>query len=79
MAGMSSGVGKRKRHTPEEVVAKLRQVAERWRLDYNHRRPHSSLDYQAPAAFAAAWDSSGSAALRLRKPPRKCDIVTQLS
>ena len=24
-----------------------------WRLEYNHRRPHSSLDYMTPAAFAA--------------------------
>ena len=24
-----------------------------WRLDYNHHRIHSSLDYQTPAAFAA--------------------------
>jgi len=32
---------------------KLRYVADRWRMDYNHYRPHSSLDYMAPAAFAA--------------------------
>jgi putative transposase len=30
-----------------------RWVVDRWRLDYNHQRPHSSLDYQTPAEFAA--------------------------
>ncbi len=34
-------------------IDELRYVADRWRLDYNHYRPHSSLDYMAPAAFAA--------------------------
>ena len=28
-------------------------VTDRWRLDYNHHRIHSSLDYQTPAAYAA--------------------------
>lgn len=28
-------------------------VIDRWRLDYNHHRPHSSLNYQTPAAYAA--------------------------
>jgi len=35
-----------------------RWVVDRWRLDYNHHRPHSSLDYQTPAAFAARCAAS---------------------
>lgn len=30
-------------------------LVEDYRLDYNHRRPHSSLNYLTPAAFAAAY------------------------
>lgn len=30
-------------------------VVENWRLHYNHQRPHSSLAYQTPAAFAARF------------------------
>ena len=28
-------------------------LIDRWRADYNHRRPHSALDYPTPAAYAA--------------------------
>ena len=34
-------------------LAEARYVLDQWRLDYNHRRPHSSLNWQPPAAYAA--------------------------
>ena len=33
-------------------LTELKYVVERWQMDYNHYRPHSSLDYQTPAAYA---------------------------
>jgi len=37
-----------------------RQKLEQWRGDYNQARPHSSLNDQAPQAYAAAWSRSTS-------------------
>lgn len=40
-----------------EAFADVREaatLAATWRNEYNHQRPHSSLGYQPPAAFAAA-------------------------
>lgn len=36
-----------------EDLVHARQVIADWRKDYNEHRPHSSLGYQTPAAFAA--------------------------
>jgi len=33
----------------------VRERLARWREDYNHQRPHSSLQDETPAAFAAEW------------------------
>ena len=30
-----------------------RYVLDEWRLEYNHRRPHSGIGWQTPAAYAA--------------------------
>ena len=39
-------------------LEEARWVIDRWRLNYNHRRIHSSLNYQTPAAYAARCSSS---------------------
>jgi putative transposase len=50
-------------------LAEARQVSGWWQNHYNHRRPHSSLDYQPPARFAA---SLGMPPLRLGAAPLAC-------
>ena len=45
-------------------VPEARYVLDEWRAEYNHRRPHGSLGWQTPAAYAAkreAPDSSRAA------------------
>ena len=36
-------------------LSHARLALDRWRWDYNAERPHSSLGWQTPLAFAAAW------------------------
>ncbi|MCE2004233.1 IS3 family transposase [Enterobacter asburiae] len=36
-------------------IVHARKTINDWRLDYNECRPHSSLNYQTPAEFAADW------------------------
>jgi putative transposase len=58
-------------------IDELRYVVDRWRMDYNHYRPHSSLDYMAPAAFATQCLEQGSATLRLPQDKEiMCDILS---
>lgn len=49
-------------------VQEARVLAKRWRDDYNHKRPHSSLKYMTPAEFARHCGPSGSASLRSAPP-----------
>lgn len=53
-------------------LAEARVVIEDYRLEYNHRRPHSSLNYRTPASFASACRRTpalGLAALALAPSP----------
>lgn len=38
-------------------LPQARVVLEAWRRDYNAERPHSSLGWQTPLAFAARWQA----------------------
>ncbi len=42
-------------------VAEARVLAERWRVEYTNERPHSSIGYMTPAAFAAECIASAPA------------------
>jgi transposase InsO family protein len=53
-----------------ELFAGLRDaksLASNWKNEYNHRRPHSSLGYQTPAACAACCEDDRRASLA--EPP----------
>ena len=46
-----------------ETLKEAKVIIEDHRLDYNDRRPHSSLGYRTPAEFAAAYVRPGVASL----------------
>ena len=54
--GMSPDINVNRKIIGTDMVEVLRYVADCWRMDYNHYRLHSGLDYMAPAAFAAKCD-----------------------
>ena len=37
----------------------VKYVVDRWRMDYNHYRPHSSLGYMTPAVYAQLCRQAG--------------------
>ena len=41
-----------------ENLTAARQLTVLWRADYNHHRPHSSLNYQTPSEYAASLTSA---------------------
>jgi putative transposase len=43
-----------------ESLAEARRIIERWRVEYNETRPHSSLGNRAPAAYVAELLGVGS-------------------
>ena len=45
-----------------------RRIIEAWRIDYNEVRPHSSLGYQTPEEFAAAWAAAKDSTHRPVRP-----------
>jgi putative transposase len=38
-----------------DSLLEAKTVIEEWRNTYNHRRPHSSLDWKSPTTYAAQW------------------------
>ena len=57
-----------------EAFATLQEakvLVEDWRRDYNHRRPHSSLNYLTPAAFAASLGPAPVATLPAPAPAKE--------
>ena len=65
-----------------ENVRHARGMAQAWREDYNHVRPHGSLGYVAPATFSAACVASVSApaaptpSLQRHKPLTQETLIT---
>ena len=52
-----------------ETLKEAKVLVEDWRLDYNHHRPHSSLKYMTPAAFAASQKTGSPTATSPAAPP----------
>jgi putative transposase len=41
-------------------LPEARYVLDEWRLEYNHRRPHSGIRWQTPAALAATLEDKAA-------------------
>lgn len=58
-------------------LAEAKMLSMQWRMEYNHRRPHSSLGYVAPAVFAAsrAGAAVGAAPLPAPRPAKRPEVI----
>lgn len=58
-------------------LSEAKMLSTQWRLEYNHRRPHSSLGYVAPAIFAAslAGPPVGAAPLPAPRPAKRREVI----
>ena len=61
------------------TLAEAEHLATGFRFEYDHRRPHASLEYQTPAEFAVGCAPSCSASLRVRARTRGTRPPTALS
>lgn len=52
-----------------------REIIEEWRVDYNEQRPHSSLNYMAPAEFAAHLPLGGEEGGALHPVEEKLPVL----
>jgi putative transposase len=58
------------------TVHQARAILARWVEDYNIERPHSSLGYATPAAFAAELEKQRAGLTRPLLQPRSCATTT---
>lgn len=58
-------------------LAEAKMLSTQWRLEYNHRRPHSSLGYMSPAVFAAsrAGPAVGASPLPAPRPAKQRVVI----
>jgi len=56
-----------------DSLREVKEIIESWRQDYNNVRPHSSLNYETPAAYAAA-QGAVSARLVTVAAPAPCGM-----
>ena len=58
-------------------LEEARWVIDQWQQDYNDSRPHSALDYQTPAAYAASLPASVRATPSLQQA--SCNTLGSLT